>query len=302
MSTHIISRRIQSIIQFVYDANYPSKSDILDFLKAKDFELSTRTLERDIDIIRADIGLDIVFSKTNKGYYIDEDESVKVESFFKFLEIVTVASIFNESLKDNKKILEHVSFDDSKYFHGINNLKDILLALTQKRKLHFTHENFIRKTFKSYIITPFLLKEYENRWYVVGVPESMNEIRTFGIDRITELKIGSLSKVSRRKHEDQINKFDNIIGLDFDNNEPVDVRLLVDELHLNYMRSLPLHHSQVIHSVNEQGQGFVDFCLVPNYEFITQILKIGSEVEVIYPKELRVRIKNELQKTLNRYT
>jgi len=149
MATHIISRRIQFIIQYIYDYNYPSKIDLLRFLNEKDFKVSPRTLERDIDRIRADFGLEIVYSKANQGYYIDKDKSVKVASFFKFLEIVTVADILSKSLKDSNKILDYVSFDDSKNFKGIENLKEILIAISQKRKLHFVHENFWRNTLKN---------------------------------------------------------------------------------------------------------------------------------------------------------
>ena len=301
MATHIISRRIQFIIQYIYDYKYPSKLDLLKFLNEKDFEVSPRTLERDIDRIRADFGLEIVYSKADRGYFIDKSKSVKVESFFKFLEIVTVADILSKSLKDSNKLLDYVSFDDSKNFKGIENLKEILIAISQKRKLHFSHENFWRNTLKKYEITPLLLKEYENRWYVIGVPDEMNEIRTFGIDRITELSLGTLSKLKRSLFKSQLKSFDDIIGLDFNQGEPTKIRLLVNGVHIKYMRSLPLHHSQNIHTENEKGQFFVDFHLIPNYEFITQVLKIGNEVEVIYPEEFRNEIKNILTDSLKKY-
>jgi len=302
MASHVIPRRIQYIIQFIYDYNYPSKSEIIRFLEEKDFKVSARTLERDIERIRSDYGLEIVYSKANSGYFIDKSKSVKVESFFKFLEIVTVADILSESLKDSNKILDYVSFDDSKNFKGIANLKEILIAIRQKRKLHFAHENFWRDTLKKYEITPLLLKEYENRWYVIGVPEEMDEIRTFGIDRITELSLGTLSNLKRSQFKSQLKNFDNIIGLDFNQGEPTNIRLLVDGIHIKYMRSLPLHHSQNIHTENDKGEFFVDFFLIPNYEFTTQILKIGNEVEVIYPPELRDEIKNILTDSLKKYS
>lgn len=301
MATHIISRRIQYIIQYINDFKFASKKKILDFLNKKDFNVSARTLERDIERIRADFGLEIVYSKEKNSYYIDEEKSIKVESFFKFLEIANIADILGESLKDSNKILDYVSFDDSKSFKGIENLKEILIAISQKRKLLFIHENFGRNTFKNYEITPLLLKEYENRWYVIGVPEKMNEIRTFGIDRITNLSLGKLSKLKSNLFKDQLKSFDNIIGLGYNKSKPENIRLLVDGAHIKYMKSLPLHHSQIIHPENEKGQHQVDFILIPNYEFITQILKIGDEVEVIYPEVLKLEIKRILKKTINRY-
>ncbi|MGV8944885.1 MAG: helix-turn-helix transcriptional regulator [Lutibacter sp.] len=301
MASHIIPRRIQYIIQFIYDYRFPSKSAIIKFIEEKDFKVSARTLERDIERIRSDYGLEIVYNKTENGYYIDEEKSVKVQSFFKFLEIVSIADIFSESLQNSHKILEFVSFDDSKNFKGIQNLKEILIAISQNKKLHFTHENFSTNALKEYTIAPFLLKEYENRWYVIGVPENMEEIRTFGVDRLNNVTIGKSSKLKKKNFQKQLDKFNDIIGLYFDNGEPQKIKILVDALHIKYMNTLPLHHSQMIHPIDKNGKHQVDFFLIPNYEFITQILKIGSEVEVIYPLALRGEIKKILKASLNKY-
>ena len=58
----------------------------------------------------------------------------------------------------------------------------------------------------------FLLKEYENRCYVTGVPDGENKIRTYGIDCVTELSIGKLSKVKKEDFLKQIDRFINVIG------------------------------------------------------------------------------------------
>lgn len=301
MATHVISRRIQYLIQYIYDSHFPSKNHILDILKCQDHHISPRTFDRDLERIRSDFGLVILYDKQKDGYYIHEDKSVKVASFFKFLEIVSVANVFSESLKDSNKILEFVSFDDSSLFKGLANLKPILIAISENQKLSFIHENFKHKTFKNYEITPLLLKEYENRWYVIGVPEGMQEIRTFGVDRIQDIKLGGFSTIKKNDYEQQLSVFDTIIGLDYEHKNPIEIRLLVDELHVNYMRNLPIHHSQVIHSKNEYGQYFVDFYLVPNYEFKTQVLKMSANAVVISPLSLKEEIKQLLKVTLERY-
>lgn len=301
MATHIISRRIQFIIQYIYDSHFPSKLKMLEFLKGHDFTVSPRTFDRDLERIRCDFGLEILYDKQNNGYYINEEESVKVSSFFKFLELVSVANVFSESLKDSNKILEFVSFDDSKSFKGLPNLKPILIAMREDRDLTFVHENFQHKTFKNYKITPLLLKEYENRWYVIGVPEGMQEIRTFGVDRLTSVRTEGLTSIQKHGYKHELAIFDTIIGLDYENKKPIPIRLLVNELHVNYMRNLPIHNSQVIHPVNEIGQHFVDFYLIPNYEFKTQVLKMGAEALVVSPAAFKKDIKLLLKATLKRY-
>jgi predicted DNA-binding transcriptional regulator YafY len=302
MGTHVISRRIKDIIQYIYDSKYPSKNRIIAFLQTRDFYVSSRTLDRDLERIRVDFGLDISYNKLYDGYFINEDNSVKVSSFFKFLEIVTVADIFSDSLVNSNKILEYVSFDDSKSFKGIDNLKPILIAINEKRTISFEHKNYSKKTITKYKISPIFLKEYENRWYVIGVPDNLNETRTFGIDRISNIKIDQLSDIKKKDYNQDLEVFNNIVGLDHENNsEPYKVRLLINELHVNYLECLPLHHSQVIHSKNSKGQYFVDYFLFPNYEFKSQILKMGKDALVISPSELKNEIKTLLQSTIKRY-
>jgi predicted DNA-binding transcriptional regulator YafY len=301
MSTHFISRRIQLLIQVINDYSFPSKESIIEILVDRDFKISSRTLERDIERVRADFGLEIEYNKKENGYFINEEKSVKVESFFKFLEIITVADIFTESLRDSNKILDYVSFDDSKNFKGIDLLKDFLLAINQERDISFVHENYERKSKKEYNITPLLLKEYLNRWYIIGAIPNDDVIRTFGIDRVSEVEIKGISTKKRTSYKERLEKFDNVVGLTYNNDEPQKICLLVNELHVKYMRSLPLHNSQIIHPKNIQGQHHVDFYLIPNYEFKTQILKIGSEVKVMAPDYLREEIKEMLIATLNNY-
>lgn len=301
MANYFISLKIQLLIQYVHDYNFPSKEQIIDYLADKDLEVSSRTLDRYFARIRADFGIEISYNSLEKGYFIDEEKSVKVASFFKFLEIIQVADIFSNSLKDSNKILEYVSFDDSENFKGIENLKDILLAIQQEKHIEFVHENYERNSKKIYKITPLILKEYLNRWYVVGVINHDPGIRTFGIDRISNLNVGKLSNIKREDYKEKLDKFKNTVGLTYGEGEPEKVSLLVDELHVKYMRSLPLHQSQIILPKDKNNKHQVDFYLYPNYEFKTQILKIGAEVEVLSPKYLRNDVIDELENTLKNY-
>ena len=301
MSSYKISLSIQLVIQYVYDHKYPTKKNILMHLEEKDMPISERTLERYFEKIRADFGIEIEYDSKERGYHINEEKSVKVASFFKFLEIVQVADIFSNSLKDSNTILDYVSFDDSKNFKGIDNLKDILVAVKEQREISFLHENYWRNSNKEYTITPLMLKEYLNRWYVVGATNNNDELRTFGIDRISELEIKNTSKKKREDYKDRLSKFNHTVGLTYGEGEPEKVSLLVDELHVKYMRSLPLHQSQVILPLNDDKKHQVDFYVYPNYEFKTQILKIGAEVEVLSPQYLRDEIVGMLEGSLRNY-
>jgi len=81
----------------------------------------------------------------------------------------------------------------------------------------------------------------------------------------------------------------------------VKIELLIDELHVKYLRSLPLQHSQKIDPIGENRKHKVTFFLIPNYEFKTQILKMGDYAELISPVELRGEIKRMLENSLENY-
>jgi hypothetical protein len=57
------------------------------------------------------------------------------------------------------------------------------MAISQCKDLHFVHENFTNKTNKDYL--SIITKNTKTDGKVIGVPKGMNEIRNFGIDRIS---------------------------------------------------------------------------------------------------------------------
>ena len=301
MSKYHISRRLQFIIQYVYDKKYASKEELIDFLMTKDFNISERTLERDLRNIRTDFGIELSYNKGKNKYFIDQEKSVKVESFFKFLELVALADVFTDGLKDSHKILDYVTFDDSSKLKGIENLEIILIAIKQDRKLHFTHHNYYNNTHKPYTVTPLIIKEYINRWYVIGVPDGLEEIRTFGIDRMSQIELDVLTHLNKGDYRNQLVQFDKIIGLNYSSEHPQHIVLKVNNHHINYLKSLPLHTSQQIHDCEDADYKLVSYDIIPNYEFEIQILKMSMEVEVVAPKTYRDKIKNIIKNIHNKY-
>ena len=301
MSKYHISRRLQFVIQFINDEHYASKEQILEFLTEKDFTVSSRTLERDFEKIKSDFGIELSYDKQQNGYFIDKERSVKVESFFKFLELVTLTDVFSDGLKGSQKILDYVSFDDSSNLKGIENLETILLAIKQERDLEFTHYNFNHDTYKTKIITPIIVKEYINRWYVIGVPNGENEIRTYGIERISKIMLGKFSKLKKDVYFKQTKRFENIIGLNYSHEEPKHIVLKISNRHKKYLESLPLHHSQQIIPCDEADFWHATYYLIPNYEFTTELLKMSIETEVLEPIYYRNIIKNHLVNISNKY-
>ena len=101
MSLQGTIRRYTLIIEKINQRQFPSFEEIQDYLEDCGFTISKRTLERDIAVIRNEFGIEITFNRNKAGYFIDHENSINMDSFLRFLEIVNTAELLTESLSDS---------------------------------------------------------------------------------------------------------------------------------------------------------------------------------------------------------
>jgi hypothetical protein len=94
--------------------------------------------------------------------------------------------------------------------------------------------------------------------------------------------------------------FNDVVGINFSENELENVILSYEAFQGNYLKSQPLHPRQKILVDNEE-EFRIELRIRPNYELEEQLLKQGEKVEVIAPIWLRNRIKERMEKALRRY-
>jgi len=296
MANYKSLRRYYLIIEKLQEGKNASFRSIAKHLNANDVEISERTLQRDIAQIRADFGVDIIYDKPANGYRIDETSSTNLPSFYRFLELTLTTELLREQLKEKHTLLNHIQFEPIESLKGHENLKFILDAILLKRWIKFQYTRFDEDSTKTHEAIPCLLKRYQNRWYLIAKLKS-NRIVTFGIDRISDLKKTS----STYKEDDLIfpEGLNSVVGLNY-TGEPMRVVLEADELQSKYLLSLPLHHSQRVLNASKKSTRF-EYLLIPNYELIQAILKLGDQIKVIEPKELKDEVVATLKRTLQQY-
>ena len=299
MSKHGTIRRYTLEIELVKKGHYPSFEEIKDYLFEHGFEISRRTIQRDIEQIRVEFGIELMYERDKNGYFIDYENSLNIGAFFRFLEIVNTAELLTESLQESKDALKHISFDSEGGLKGTENLKPLLTAIKDHRKITFIHFNFHTENFRKYTLKPYLLKEYQNRWYVVGMISGLNEFRTFGVDRIENLEIKPETfKPNKKLNPTDI--FSQTIGLVYSDNKAQTIILSFTPTQGKYIKTLPLHSSQKI-LIFDENECRISLSVVPNYELTQQILKHGDTVKVLEPEWLVEVIKENLKRTLEKY-
>lgn len=299
MSKHGTIRRYSLEIEIIRKSKLPSFAKIKEHLIKHSFEISDRTLQRDIEQIRNEFGIEIEFNREENGYFINEERSINLESFLRFLEIVNTAVLLTESLSESKNSLQYISFDIGGELKGIENLKPILKAIKNNRFITFDHNNFHTNKTRKHLFKPYLLKEYLKRWYIIGTFGGSEDFRTFGIERIENLKV----KAETFKPNVQLNPleiFKQTIGLVYSENKAQIIVLSFTPTQGKYIKTLPLHSSQKIITDNEIEYR-VSIEVIPNYELKQLILRHGDTVKVIQPEWFVDEIKENLKNALDRY-
>jgi proteasome accessory factor B len=299
MSQRGTIKRYTAIIEKVGNNQLPSAQEILDYLEDLGFSISKRTLERDFDAIRNEFGVEITYNSSKRGYFIDEENSVELTSFIRFLEIVNTADLLTDSLAESKKTLDYIHFDKGGGLKGIELLRPLLSAIKEQREIRFKHFSYQREKWQKYSMLPYLLKEYQNRWYVVGWIRGFRVFRTFGIDRMENLEVLT-SKFERHEHTDIAERFDATIGVIYDDGKRERIVLWFSHLQKHYVKSLPWHTSQKIIEENDEGL-LISLFIVPNYELIQQILMHHAFVKVMEPEWLVEEVKKKQQAALKNY-
>jgi predicted DNA-binding transcriptional regulator YafY len=298
MSQQGVIRRYILIIEKIRRTHYPSLQLLTEHLQNHGFNVSRRTIQRALEQIRYEFGFEVNYDRANDGYYFDIDRSYEVDSFLRFLEIAGTSDLIMQNIRETKNALDFISLESQGEFRGVEMLKDVLFAVQNCRKISFLHSKFENNNISECLIKPYLIKEYQSRWYVVGQLDKGEEFRTFGLDRIEKLVV--TTEVFKRLPVKPASFFENTIGLTYSVGKPTEVLLSFSPLQGNYVKTLPLHWTQEI-IADGKKELRIKLKVVINFELKQRILMYGANVKVIKPKSLAEEIRKELKSALKQY-
>lgn len=261
--------------------------------KQNDLKFTERTFLRDKETIRDVSGIEISYSRGRNVYFIDSEElEIYEENVFDNLLLV-------EAYRETKNHGDIMSFEPRKS-RGLENLHGLIHAIKNRKILTFTYQKFWNEEKRQRSVEPYALKEFEHRWYLLAKDfepkEGQNFMKTFALDRISDLDIKN--KTFKREEYNAAEAFKNSFGIIAPNGEEAqEIILWFDEHQGNYVKSMPLHHSQQILEDNENGLKIKLF-LVPTYDFEREILSFGNRVKILEPESFKQKIKTETQQML----
>jgi len=145
-----------------------------------------------------------------------------------------------------------------------------------------------------------LLKEWRNRWFLVGKKNTENNLLFLALDRIENLALSSKNYREPMDFE-PATFFKDAIGVSVSPNVlPLKVQLFVSQLHAPYVLTKPLHHSQKLIGRDYYGIT-IELTVQHNFELEKEILAFGEGIKVIAPEKLKRIIKMRLNNAVDLY-
>ena len=292
MSYQVKIKRYLQILQLTGTENYPSIVEMAEKISESGIKISERQLKRDLESLRDEFGLNVKYSPARHGYFVKDDQ-LTFPYLMKILEYSQNAEILKDYLKEGSNLFEIIEFEDFNSFKGIQWIKDFTLAIKTCNELTIRYKRFDSEAIKEYNFHPYLLREYLNRWYVVGTLSDTVEIRTFGLDRIVDFQLTG-EKFIRNKEIDIPGMFKKIIGIQVSASDKVETFELECQPYMgNLLKTLPLHTSQLL--VNESPDKITfSYRMIINLELKQRLIMISNQAKITKPLTLKKEIENML--------
>ena len=263
-------------------------------IKPDNLKFTKRTFLRDKEVILEVFLINISYRRSTNTYAIDYDEIDEYhEDVFDNLLLVEAY----REVKGKKNVM----LFEQRRSRGLDWLNGLVHAITHQQIISLNYTKFWEGVSHKKTLEPYALKEFRNRWYLLAKEKDGKDffLKTFGLDRILDLEI---SNSSFKPEIIDIEKyFTNSFGIIYGGNEqPEEVVLSFDAEQGQYIKTLPMHHSQKVLLDNEKEYR-IQLTLFPTYDFEREVLSHGERVKVISPKSFKDHLGNEVKNMVKNY-
>lgn len=180
---------------------------------------------------------------------------------------------------------KHIHFEKRKP-RGTENLYGLLHAIRNKFQIKFAYQKYWENEITHRVVEPYALKEFENRWYVLARDLKDKRIKSFGLDRLSDLEITKSPFDSLNDFD--INKYyENCFGIvaPEPGQKPEEIILSFDPVQGKYIKSLPLHESQQI-IIDNPDEFRIKLKLYITYDLVFELIRFADRLKVVQPQSL----------------
>ena len=225
---------------------------------------------------------------------------------FEWLEKFTIGL----GIDDSRKV---ISFSTNPYLKNSSLLGTLFDIISNKQVVKLKYHKFNDPAIRSVVLHPYQLKQYNNRWYVLGSPDdNENIILNFALDRIDEAT--PLLEIKYRDCiEDLSEHFDDIVGVTLYADKPLEkIILWVSDKEYPYVETKPIHGTQKFVAKDVENElrkkypdlengHYIQIECICNYELIRELSSYFDGMIVLSPTSLQDAIYEEIDKMHQKY-
>jgi predicted DNA-binding transcriptional regulator YafY len=281
--------------------------------------ISMRTIRLDLNAMRSDkLGYNAPIVVMDKKYYSYEDSGYSITNIpltqrdldilqevshllrqFKGFSHFTDVSEMVNKLEDKVYSEQNqqpsvIDFEKNELLTGIEWLDVLYKAIVAETAIQLTYQSFKARNANEIIFYPYLLKEYRNRWFILGMKKQGKEIVTLALDRIQNIAPFINEPFRRHNQFDPQTYFSDIVGVTRNTGDtPTDITFWTNHHQAPYIKTKPIHPSQQI--IEERKDGVVfSITVVPNFELERELIGFGEGLKILSPNSLVRRIKRKV--------
>ena len=301
-------------------------SDALYELEGRDELVSVRSVQRDIEMMRSDkLGYEAPIEVYDRKYYRYADPEYSItnrplsendikalnrtidllrqfDEFDPHHELAEVVNRLQDKVASSERKRIIVDFERNPHLKGLEFLNPLYDFTVSQTVLDITYQSFKARNPSHFIVHPHLLKEYNNRWFLICTKNSNNELLNLALDRML-----SIEKVSKVKYKDNPiltdDYYKDVIGVTKHSSmKKGTVVFTVESYHAQYIVTKPFHSSQEL--VGRNSDGSMTFKLVDiviNPELKRLLMGFGGAIRVYEPEDLAEEMKRDFQRAFNNY-
>lgn len=287
--------------------------------------ISRRTVQLDIQNMRSEkLGYNAPIIMSDKKFYSYEDKNYSItntplspqdmetlnevlgvlkqfKGFGYFEELNGMVTKLEDKLyKQRHEGKSYIDFEKNELLKGLNFIDPLHKAIVNKQALEITYQSFKAREPQVFLFSPYLLKEYRNRWFVMGLRHRGKSIVILALDRFEQINLLSSEKYLAPKF-DVHTYFNDVIGVSkAPGQKPQTIVMSIVRDHAPYIITKPMHSSQKILDEDQDATTFsIEVCW--NFELEREILGFGEYIRVISPERLARKMAGRFAKAAAEY-
>lgn len=273
--------------------------------------ISTRSVQLDIQMMRSDkLGYNAPIEVYDHKYYRYSDPNFSImelplsqtdydklaeavdmlrqyADFDYFTELSDVIGRLQDTLAiAMNKRAPIVDFERNSNLMGLKFLNPLYNYIANKQTLTISYQPFNNPKPKNWVVWPYLLKEYRNRWFLFCTRVTDHKLFNLTLDRMKSIEPNKEVAFQENSQFDPSTFFKDVIGVTKTRKTPLEtVRFIANSEQAPYIETKPVHSSQMVLERNDEDGTVLFQCkVVLNFEFYALMLSYGPGVRIISPK------------------